>query len=1219
MDRLGTAAGTFLFLLAFALVGLAVTGTAGAASVDNPSATGPAVAEDHAATGTDTTGQVSTTQQLAQTDGNETDGIPPAIRDALPDRIFEELPDELVQTLLGALPDDLSGDIEEQLQTLDDLPDSLINNLIDQILANIPDEFLEDPPDDLVENPPEEIPAALCRAADMAEKENRNNREEWGPTDGNGQIGNENLMVSTNELGTVTVFKYPNPSYADQVKHHAFDRREPYMGSDPNAGALLGVTVTRADGSEQFHWLRDWGPVLTTDPGYGKTVDQRYASEFSDTMITEYRNDSLGLDVRVLDAVPLEQDVFIRDVTVEADEDSPVEDVEVVSYANFNLVDNKDPLIPTQDWCDEAGNDANVSYESGSDAIVYETPNDGPDLPAEMVEQAGPQFAIGTAMAFDNQSTQHQVAGDAYTGNHSNDPYQLLTNGTTDLPGNDEFDGQVSTAMTRDIDFENGEGSARVYLAAAFDDDPNATLGDEAAAKVEDARTLSLDTVTEEKEEWFRQYVADAPMPENAPENVTKVARRAVLSLAQVWDGETENEHGFSGNIVASIATQAPYGADWIRDGAYFNYVLDRYFGENASGQHEWVNKHNRWYMSLQQNRDGECPQHCNDNMQYYDLGLGILPENSALRDIAFDELPFTSTVPEGGWAMNYYANGVPGGPLGGEIDETAYGAWTFWDHYAVTGNESYLQRIYPAIQLVGDRLTEDCVDEETGLQCVRPEDDNVEYTQTATGGMSAYAGLDSAAKAAAEMYQMTGNESYAEDAQAYAQRRDELGVAMEEHYWNEERGSYGSPRTAFPAFFRPLDDPRMQSQLEARWENVNQTFQGEKDRGQYEAKSLIGLGVAAHEVNNTVVDREQIQEGVEWLANNAARADSTYNVGEAWVRETYADGEVDAAVSQPHIWQQTLIYMASLLAYDTESVDGTDRIGQDAYTEWRNNDATIESFEVDDDSAPQGEGVAATVTVRNDAPVEQEYHVTYTVEGPDGQQHTGTGADVGPIAPGETGTTTVSWADDSATTGEYDATVSLGRATPTGDDDTVGAVDIAEDPTALSSAEYRRVDLDKASQSGAFGITQAAQAEFTVSGLTPADGTVNESEVARVSATIENVGDGEGTQTVEFAAGDISDSQELTLDSGESNIVEFSLDTAEIGQGEFTHSISTDDDSAEGTLTVEMADEGGPDDNGDDGNESDSGDGSGPGFGVVAAALAVIGAALLALRRQQG
>ena len=1097
MARLEPTAGTIAFLLGLALVALAVTGTAGASSVDDLSATETAevettetpVAGDAATTGTDTTVQVSTTQQLAQANGNETGEIPPAIRDALPDRIFEELPDELVQTLLGALPGNLSSDIEEQLQTIEDLPDSLLNSLIDEILANIPEEFLEDPPDDLVENPPDEIPAALCRAADMENKENRNNREEWGPTDGNGQIGNEDLMVSTNELGTVTVFKYPNPSYSDQVKHHAFDRRAPYMGSDPNAGALLGVTVTKADGSEEFHWLRDWGPVSTTDPGYGKNVDQRYASEFTDTMITEYRNDSLGLDVRVLDAVPLEQDVFIRDVTVEADEDSSVEDVEVVSYANFNLVDNKDPLIPTQDWCDEAENDANVSYEDGSDAIVYETPNDGPDLPPEMVEDAGPQFAIGTAMAFDDQSTQHQVAGDAYMGNYSEDPYQLLTNGTTDLPGNDEFDGQVSTAMTRDIDFEDGEGSARVYLAAAYDEDPNATLGDEAAAKIEDARDLSLETVTEEKEEWFRQYVEDAPMPENAPENVTKVARRALLSLSQVWDGETENEHGFSGNIVASIATQAPYGADWIRDGAYFNYVLDRYFGENATGQHNWVNDHNRWYMSLQQNREGECPQHCHDNMQYYDLGLGILPESPILRDAAFDELPFTSTVPQGGWAMNYYADGVPGGPLGGEVDETAYGAWTFWDHYAVTGNESYLQRIYPAISLVGDRLTEDCVDEETGLQCPRPEDDNVEYTQTATGGMSAYAGLDSAAKAAAEMYQITGNETYAEDAQAYAQRRDELGVAMETHYWNEERGSYGSPRAAFPAFFRPLDDPRMKAQLEARWENVNETFSDNKTRGQYEAKSLIGLGVAAHEVDDTVVDREQIQEGVEWLANNAARADSTYNVGEAWVRETYADGEVDAAVSQPHIWQQTLIYMASLLAYGNESVDGTDRIGQDAYTEWRNNDASIESFEVADDSAPQGESVEATVTVRNDAPVEQEYHVTYTVEGPDGQQYTGNGADVGPIAPGETGTVTVSWADDSAPTGEYDATASVGRATPTGDDDTVDAVDIAEDPTALSSAEYRRVDLDDMSQSGAFETTEAVGGSGPDNGTDDGDG----------------------------------------------------------------------------------------------------------------------------------
>jgi PGF-CTERM protein len=1121
---------------------------------------------------TNVTGQ-SDQVRTSQTSNETLEEFPPELREALPDSLLDRLPPELVQTLLGALPENLAGDIEEQLGVLDDIPDSLLNNIINQTLDNIPQEFLENPPDDLVENPPDEIPAVLCRAADMPKKKDPLNKEVWGPTDANSQIGNHNLTVATNELGTVTVFKYPNPSYADQIKHHAFDRRAPYYDSDPNAGALLGVTMTMEDGSTEFDWLRDWGPVSTSDPDYGDDVDQHYASQFTDTLVTEFDNDTLGLDVQVVNAVPKDHDVFIRDVTVDAREGSPVEDVELVSYANFNLVDTKDSAIPTQDWCAEQKNDENASYDSGSDAIVYETPNDKPDLPAELVtgNRAGPQFAIGTAMAFDDQSSQHQVAGDAYIGNHSGDPYALLTNGTLDLPGNDSFDGQTSTALTRDLDFEDGQGQARVYFAAAHDSDPNATLGDEAAAKIETARDLSLPDVREEKAEWFRQYVADAPMPENAPENVTRVARRALISVAQVWDDDTENEHGFAGNIVASIATQAPYGADWIRDGAYFNYALDRYFGENASGQHDWVNQHNRWYKSLQQNPGGECPEHCHDNMQYYDLGLGVIPESSLIRNAAAEQLPFISRVPEGGWAMNYYADGVPAGPLGGEIDETSYGAWTFWDHYAVTGNESYLREIYPAIKLVGDRLVEDCVDPETKLQCPRPEDDNPEYTQSMTGGASAYAGLASATKAAAAMYDSTGDQSYAEDAMRYAQRRDELGAAIDQYYWNETRGSYGSVRALMPAFVRPLDNPRMQAQMQHMWDRVNRTFSGQKDKGQYEAKSLIGLGVASYEADQTPISREQLQNGVEWIANKHARSNSTYHMGEAWLRETYADGEVDSAVSQPHIWEQTLLYLASLLAYGNESISEQDRVGHDVYTEWRQNDAALTGMEMGEEQYVAGETVEATATIRNDAPVAQSYHVTYTVEGPDGTSYNGTATDVGPIPAGESQAVSLTWTADGST-GRYDATAQVWRATPTGDDDTVDPVDIAANPTALSNATHRRVTLDEQTATDAFQTVQATPAEFAVSSIDPANASVTQGDVIDVSADVTNTGDQSGSATVELTIdGSAASSQDVTLNGGETTTVTFTdVDTGGLSSGEHTHAVNADGRSAEGTLTVQ-------------------------------------------------
>jgi len=894
----------------------------------------------------------------------------------------------------------------------------------------------------------QEPPEALCRASDNGDKYGHAGSEVWGPTDLNSQMSNQRLVVGTNEKGTVTLFKYPNPSYADQIKHHAFDRREPYYGSDPNSGAFLGVIVTMSDGERELSWLREWGPVSTSDPGYGDSVDQRWRSEFSDTLVTEYANDSLGLDVKVTNVVPKDEDVFVRDVEVEARDGSPVEDVEVVSYENFNLVEDKDSLAPTQDWCSEDENGEDAEYDAVTDAVVHDNPDKYVELSSGVIEQSGAEFSVATAMAFDGESTQHQVAGDDYMGDNPEDPYALLEDGVTDLPGDDSFTGQTSAALTRDLDLSDGQGSARVYFAAAHDPEPNKNLGDEAAEKVEEARDLDLGGEIQEKEDWFRGYVEDAPMPEDAPENVTRVARRSLISIVQLWDDETENEHGFSGNLPAAVTTQPPYGADWIRDGAYFNYVLDRFMG--GDGQNGWVNQHNRWYMSLQQNPDGPCPEHCHDNMEDYNYA---------------DLVPQVSSVPESGWAMNYYADGGVAGPIGGEIDETAYGAWTFWDHYAVTGNETYLQRVYPAVEKVGDRLTYDCVESDTGLQCSRPEDDNTENSQTVLGGASVYAGLDAATKAASEMYSITGEETYAESARDYAERRDELGQAVDEYYWNESAGYYGerlgfpSPRVGMPAFMRPLDDDRMRSHMGAMWENVNATFQGEKNQGQYEAKTMMGLGVAAQELDDPPVPRSDLKNGLEWIADNHARSESTYIMGEAWVRETYADGEVDSAQGQPHTWEQSLFYLTSLITYGNETVDVEDSIAEDVYGEWRKHDASLEDVSVDSGVFTGEDTVNATVTVENDAEVEQDYVVEFTVDGPDGET-VADETEVGPIPAGGSEDVTLSWSGGTEA-GSYDATLTVWKAEG----------DPAVEPTALADDEYRSVELDTATVGDAFEL----------------------------------------------------------------------------------------------------------------------------------------------------
>ncbi|WP_434523073.1 BGTF surface domain-containing protein [Halorubrum sp. AS12] len=169
--------------------------------------------------------------------------------------------------------------------------------------------------------------------------------------------------------------------------------------------------------------------------------------------------------------------------------------------------------------------------------------------------------------------------------------------------------------------------------------------------------------------------------------------------------------------------------------------------------------------------------------------------------------------------------------------------------------------------------------------------------------------------------------------------------------------------------------------------------------------------------------------------------------------------------------------------------------------------------------------------------------------------------------------------------------------------------------------------------------------ATFTVSELDPQDVTATVGDTLTVTANVENTGDAESTQTVEFrVGGDAVASQDVTLAPGNNTTVEFAdVDTSGLEAGEYEHGVFTDDDSATATLTLEAADDGGDDSSGDDSSGDDSsgddssgddssgddssGDGNGtddstddgtPGFGALVALVALIAAALLATRRNE-
>lgn len=128
--------------------------------------------------------------------------------------------------------------------------------------------------------------------------------EAYGPTDVNVQAGNERVTVNENATGTVTVFKYPNPSLYNLVKYFAVrrDARGRVKVEYPNEGSFAGIRYTTRRGTTGFSWLRDW------------RSSQRYDSTNTPVPVTTYRSPRrLGLTVTNLDLAPPRHDRFVRE------------------------------------------------------------------------------------------------------------------------------------------------------------------------------------------------------------------------------------------------------------------------------------------------------------------------------------------------------------------------------------------------------------------------------------------------------------------------------------------------------------------------------------------------------------------------------------------------------------------------------------------------------------------------------------------------------------------------------------------------------------------------------------------------------------------------------------------------------------------------------------------------------------------------------------------
>jgi hypothetical protein len=367
-------------------------------------------------------------------------------------------------------------------------------------------------------------------------------QEPYGATDINAISGNQGLSVGFNGKGTITVLKWPNPSYYDQIKYMTTRRDAENMGALDNEGAFSGIYY-EAGGESGFFWLRE------------ALVEQRYKGDRSVVVVTSYKESRLGLDIEQVDFVAPDEDLLWRHYRVRRDPGSKVKEVKLVSYLNFSPQVSKYAFMPLRDWClDEVGS-STLKWDNRRDLFIQG--KEGRDLSAK--EKSSVYLAFG----FDKKSSSHQAGYDRSCSVKrlpgKKDAFKIAQRAS--LPGSDFAGGQVTAGLVSELEFnDRGVAEASLLISAA-------ETKDEAARLVESGRAGGFDRALNEVEETWSERLKHVPVPATDDARIREVAMRSVISIILGYDR-------VSGAGVASISTQPPYGLDWPRDGVYMNLAL---------------------------------------------------------------------------------------------------------------------------------------------------------------------------------------------------------------------------------------------------------------------------------------------------------------------------------------------------------------------------------------------------------------------------------------------------------------------------------------------------------------------------------------------------------------------------------------------------------------------------------------------------------------------
>ncbi len=782
-------------------------------------------------------------------------------------------------------------------------------------------------------------------------------------------VGNGGLTTGVSKDGDVSVLSWPSPSYYDHLSYittNAPDARErPRYGAPERSGVFAGVRVVESAGDDpQVSLLRDWDSQVT------------YAQDDVRVIETTFTNSDLGLEVVQRDSVAPDEDVLVRRYLVELTGDQSYESIEIIGYANLAPNQSKIPQVPLLDVMMDHKNDFLAVWNDTEDAIVQFHPNDtgiisdiseiltegsgtiGRDFGAlgELLENENPEMSQIQSLVADLDDEYAEGVYAALGASPSPVSYQIGEDETdfcgkldevadniaelqeerpdADLPAepavadvarcNDDFDpvdsvrdeqgwsytaedaytdlqdgelnenpiagAQANTAMRVPVEFgESGEqGEATLYFAFG-----------ETSSQAHDTLNWARDQGAESIEQSIvsadQQFVSDLWIPEEIDGGLRQFIKRAFLNLKVGTDRET-------GAIVASISRQPSYQLDWPRDGAFFNTALD------LSGQHDLVSKRMDFYSDTIRDEQESPVPFLNPQVP------------------GWPDQPGKAEYPPDSWEMNYYADGMPGGNIRLEIDNTALLIWAYVAHvgHLPEGDrEAYIEGIWPTVERATNFVA-DWRDPETGLMWEANEDDNAGFTQGLQGASTSYLALVSAAR-------LAEHQGESELAEEWAQRAGELHAATmhymavdEEHGFSDyqESGSAaGRAWLAWPTRFLPYDNSRLLDIVKSQVDSQAQKVRGEQGNFNYPTKAAISAAIALEEGE----DRDKALEVAERLATEVANQ-NTWTIGESVVPvDEDDDGENEDfinAVSPPHLWSSVLVYVTAVAYHRPEEFD---------------------------------------------------------------------------------------------------------------------------------------------------------------------------------------------------------------------------------------------------------------------------------------------------------